>query len=125
MHGRFWVYIMASKSGTFYAGMTNNLDRRVFEHKQHLIPGFTAKHQCTRLVYFEEFSDPRNAIAREKQIRGWLRTKKIDLIESMNPHWDDLAQRWGAQTCPPGRSIKEMDSYLGRHAKSTEDLGPL
>jgi putative endonuclease len=63
-----WVYIMASKSGTLYTGMTGNLDRRVFEHKHHLVPGFTAKYNCTRLVFFEEFSDPRNAIARERQI---------------------------------------------------------
>jgi putative endonuclease len=100
MHGRFWVYIMASKSGTLYTGMTNNLDRRVFEHKQHLIPGFTAKYHCTHLVYFEEFSDPRNAITREKQIKGWLRSKKIALIESMNPH----GRTWrstGARRCAP------------------------
>jgi putative endonuclease len=109
MHGRFWVYIMASKSGTLYTGMTNNLDRRVFEHKNHRMPGFTDKYNCTRLMFFEAFSDPQNAIAREKQIKGWLRSKKIALIESMNPHWEDLAQHWGAQTCPPGRSIEEMD----------------
>jgi putative endonuclease len=108
MHEHFWVYIMASKSGTLYAGMTNSLDRRVFEHKHHLVPGFTAKYDCTRLIFFEEFSDPGNAIAREKQIKGWLRSKKIALIESMNPHWEDLAQHWGAQTCPPGRSTNEM-----------------
>jgi putative endonuclease len=109
MHERFWVYIMASKSGTLYTGMTSGLDRRVFEHKQHLIPGFTAKYQCTRLVFFEEFSGPDNAIAREKQIKGWLRSKKIALIESTNPHWNDLAQNWGAQTCPPGRSVKDLE----------------
>jgi putative endonuclease len=100
---------MASKSGTLYTGMTNNLDRRVFEHKRHLIPGFTAKHHCNRLVFFEEFSDPSSAIAREKHIKGWLRSKKIDLIESVNPHWNDLAQNWGAQMCPPERSTKELD----------------
>jgi putative endonuclease len=65
----YCVYIMASKSGTLYTGMTGSLDRRVFEHKHHRVPGFTAKYNCTRLVYFEEFSDPRNAIAREKQIK--------------------------------------------------------
>jgi putative endonuclease len=112
MHGHFWVYIMASKSGTLYTGMTGSLDRCVFEHKHHLIPGFTTKYHCTRLIYFEEFSDPSNAIAREKQIKGWLRAKKIALIESMNPRWEDLAQHWGAQTCPPGRSTKELN---GQH----------
>jgi len=86
MHERFWVYIMSSTSGTLYVGMTNSLDRRVNAHKRHLIPGFTAKYNCTLLVYFEEISNPLNAIAREKQIKGWLRSKKIALIESMNPH---------------------------------------
>ena len=104
-----WVYIMASKSGTLYTGVTSSLDRRVFEHKHHLIPGFTAKYNCMRLVLFEEFSDPTDAIAREKQIKGWLRSEKIALIESMNRHWEDLAKHWGAQMCPPGRSTKEMD----------------
>jgi putative endonuclease len=108
MHERFWVYIMASKSGTLYTGVTNSLDRRIFEHKRHLIPGFSAKYNCTRLVFFEEYSGPDHAIAREKQIKGWLRLKKITLIESMNPHWEDLAQHWGAQTRPPGRATKEM-----------------
>jgi putative endonuclease len=104
---RFWVYILASKSGTLYTGMTNSLDRRVYEHKQHLIPGFTAKYDCTRLVYFEEFANPLHAIARQKQIKGWLRSKKISLIESTNPHWNDLARNWSAQMCPPNRSIKD------------------
>jgi putative endonuclease len=100
----FWVYIVASESGTLYTGMTNSLDRRVGEHKNHLIPGFTAKYGCVRLVHFEEFSDPRSAIAREKQIKGWVRSKKIALIELLNPRWEDLAKNWGAQMCPPLRS---------------------
>ena len=111
MDERFWVYIMSSKSGTLYTGITNSLDRRVYEHKQHLmIPGFTAKYDCTRLVYFEQYSEPRRAIAREKQIKGWLRSKKIALIESMNPHWNDLARNWGTQMCPPNRSTKDYDA---------------
>ena len=110
MHGHFWVYvyIMSSKSGTLYTGITNNLDRRVYEHKQFLVPGFTAKYHCTRLVYFEEYSEARCAIAREKQIKGWLRSKKISLIQAMNPHWNDLAQNWGAQMCPPDRFRKDV-----------------
>lgn len=108
MQRRFWVYIMSSKSGTLYTGMTNRLDRRVFEHKHHLVPGFTAKYNCTRLVYFEECSNPLNAIAREKQIKGWLRAKKIALIESTNPHWNDLAQNWGTRICLPIQSIKDF-----------------
>jgi putative endonuclease len=97
MRKRFWVYIVCSKSGTLYTGMTNSLDRRIFEHKEHLVHGFTAKYDCTRLVWFEEWSDVRSAIARETQIKGWTRAKKIALIESLNPHWNDLAQNWGAQ----------------------------
>lgn len=97
MRNRFWVYIIASKTGTLYTGMTNSLDRRVVEHKQHLVPGFTAKYHCTRLVWCEEHSDVRAAIAREKQIKGWLRAKKIALIESINPRWADLAEHWGRE----------------------------
>jgi putative endonuclease len=97
MERHYWVYIMSSKSGTLYTGMTNSLDRRVYEHKHHLNPGFTAKYDCTRLVWFQEFSDVRNAIAREKQIKGWLRAKKLALIESLNPRWTDLAEHWGAE----------------------------
>ena len=99
---------MSSKSGTLYTGITDNLDRRIYEHKQHLIPGFTSKYDCTRLVYLEDYSEARCAIAREKQIKGWLRSKKIALIESMNPHWNDLAQTWGAQMCPPNRSTTDL-----------------
>ena len=88
---------MRSKSGTLYTGVTNSLDRRVFEHKHHLNQGFTAKYDCNRLVWFEEWTDVRNAIAREKQIKGWTRAKKINLIETLNPHWNDLAENWGDQ----------------------------
>jgi putative endonuclease len=97
MRQSFWGYIMSSESGTLYTGMTNSLDRRVFEHKHHLKEGFTAKYDCTRLVWFEEWSDVRSAIARETQIKTWRRAKKIELIESLNPHWNDLARNWGLQ----------------------------
>jgi putative endonuclease len=83
---------MTNKSGTLYTGVTNNLERRVFEHKNHAIEGFTKKYKVTKLVYFEETSDVIAAISREKQIKGWLRKKKIALIESMNPYWKDLAE---------------------------------
>ena len=90
----YYVYIMASKSRTLYTGVTNNLVRRVYEHKQKLIPGFTKKYNIARLVYCETFPDVRAAIAREKQIKGWLRAKKIALIESLNPDWKDLSADW-------------------------------
>jgi len=77
----YYVYIMASHSGTLYIGVTDDLERRVFEHKQHFIPGFTKKYGVDRLVYFERFADIRDAIAREKQLKGWRRAKKIALFD--------------------------------------------
>jgi putative endonuclease len=91
---QYYVYIMTNRSQTLYTGVTNNLRRRMFEHKLHLVTGFTSKYHITRLVYFEETSDVHAAIAREKQIKGWLRAKKIILIESMNPDWRDLSEEW-------------------------------
>ena len=81
---------MTNKSGTLYTGVTNNLERRIYEHKHHLVKGLTNKYKIDKLVYFEETSDINAAISREKQIKGWLRKKKIALIESMNPGWKDL-----------------------------------
>ena len=91
---QYYVYILANKGKMLYTGVTNNLERRIFEHKNHLIPGYTKKYDITRLVYFEETNDVTSAIAREKQIKGWLRIKKISLIESMNPDWRDLSENW-------------------------------
>ena len=89
--GKYFVYLLASrKNGTLYTGMTNNLRRRVAEHKAKGIPGFTRTYDVTRLVYFEEFSDVRDAIAREKKIKGWVRRKKMELIESVNPDWEEI-----------------------------------
>ena len=85
---------MTNRSKTLYIGITNDLVRRVYEHKQKLIDGFTKKYNMTRLAYFEETNDARSAIAREKQIKGWLRKKKISLIEPVNPEWKDLAEDW-------------------------------
>jgi len=92
---KFWTYIVASKSGTLYVGITNNIDRRVYEHKNKLLEGFTSKYDCNRLVWSESWNDVRNAIKREKQIKGWTRAKKIALIVQMNPRWMDLAETWG------------------------------
>jgi putative endonuclease len=86
----YYVYIMTNKSGTLYTGVTNDLKRRVLEHKEHLVPGFTKRYNITRLVYYEETNDVHSALAREKQIKGWLRRKKVELIESVNPQWRDL-----------------------------------
>lgn len=90
-----YVYILASKkNGTIYTGVTNNIERRVYEHKQKLIDGFTAKYDVDKLVYVEAFQDAQAAIQREKQIKGWKREKKITLIESINPEWNDLSDSW-------------------------------
>jgi len=88
----YYVYIMSNRSKTIYTGVTNNLERRVYQHKSKQIQGFTAKYNLTRLVYYEETADVISAISREKTIKGWLRAKKIALIESVNPSWNDLAR---------------------------------
>ena len=85
---------MTNKSRTLYTGVTNDLARRVYEHKKKLVPGFTAKYNITRLVYFEVTQDVGAAIAREKQIKGWLRARKIAPIEVANPDWQDLSASW-------------------------------
>ena len=85
------VYIMASASGVLYIGMTNDLERRVLEHKAGLVRGFSSKYKTKNLVYFETFRDVRAAIAREKELKGWLRSKKIALIDSLNRDWKDLS----------------------------------
>ena len=92
---RGFVYVVASKSGTLYVGVTGNLDRRVRAHKDALVEGFTKTYGCNRLLYFEEFADVRDAIVRETQLKGWRREKKIALLEKKNPGWVDLAAGWG------------------------------
>jgi putative endonuclease len=92
---QFYVYILASKSRVIYTGVTSNLQRRVYEHKNKLLPGFTSKYNVNRLVYYESISAGKAAIAHEKQIKGWLREKKVALIEMVNPTWQDLSQDWG------------------------------
>ena len=89
---RYYVYILTNKYCTvLYTGVTNDLLRRVYEHKNHMIKNsFTEKYNTTRLVYFEETSDVKSALEREKQIKSWNRKRKIALIMDMNPHWEDL-----------------------------------
>ena len=90
----YFVYIMTNRSKTLYVGVTYNLMRRVREHKTGTGSGFTAKDKLDRLVYFERFADVHNAIEREKRIKGWLRIKKIALVVSVNPAWEDLSEEW-------------------------------
>ena len=93
---QYFVYIMSSDSGTLYTGVTNDLQRRVYQHKHTLVEGFTSQYDVNRLVYFESCGDVRDAIQREKQIKAWRRSKKIALIEEMNPKWEDLSIGWGS-----------------------------
>ena len=90
----YFVYILASSSGVLYTGVTKNLRRRVAEHRQKLMPGFTKNYNVRSLVYFEIFGDVRMAIAREKQIKSWRREKRVKLIETKNPKWVDLSAEW-------------------------------
>ncbi len=89
---RYYVYILTNASRTLYVGFTSDLARRVYEHKQKLVPGFTARYNITRLVYFEDTVNARAAIAREKEIKGWTRARKIALVSSANPAWRDLSE---------------------------------
>ena len=90
----YFVYIMTNRSKTLYTGITGNLVACVRRHKLGIGSGFTTQYKLDRLVYFERFEDVRNAIEREKQIKGWLRIKKIELIVSINPAWRDLSLEW-------------------------------
>ncbi len=94
MEKTYWVYILASRSNVLYVGVTNNLKYRVYQHRKKLVPGFTRRYNVTRLVYFETTHDIRAAIRREKHIKGWLRAKKVALIKSANPKWEDLSAEW-------------------------------
>jgi len=91
---QYYVYIMSSKSRTLYTGITDDLTRRVFEHKKGLIDGFTKKYHINRLIYYEVTDDIHSAIRREKQIKGWLRNKKLALIKTTNTEWKDLSSGW-------------------------------
>jgi len=103
---KYFVYIVCSRSGTLYLGMTNSIYRRALEHKRGEIEGFSSKYHCDRLVYYESFDDVHQAIRREKQLKGWTRAKKTALIESKNPRWQDLAEKWGAPMAFAGEAIK-------------------
>ncbi len=102
----YFAYIMCSRSGTLYIGMTNSIYRRALEHKRGEVEGFASEYHCDRLVYYESFDDVHKAIGREKQLKGWSRAKKVALIESKNPRWADLAETWGGQMAFAGEAIK-------------------
>jgi putative endonuclease len=107
---------MASLSRVTYVGVTSDLEKRVFQHKHGTVPGFTSKYQINRLVYLESFGDIRDAIAREKEIKGWRREKKVALIVEKNPTWADIAESWPEakkeQIPHPEKRVRD-DSFLG------------
>ena len=96
----YFTYIVASKSRTLYIDMTGDIRRRVFEHKLKLREGFTSRYNCNRLVWFESSNDVSVAIQREKELKGWLRSRKIALIQASNPTWEDLSAEWYPHLTP-------------------------
>ncbi len=107
MHGDyFYVYIMTNRSKTLYIGFTGDLQKRVWQHKNHVHEGFTDRYNCDRLVYYERFTTPQAGINREKQLKGWKRIRKLALIVTQNPEWRDLSDDWGKPaklTWSPGK----------------------
>lgn len=90
----YFVYILGNGKGTLYVGMTNDLERRMYEHKKKLVKGFTCKYNLYQLLFMEEFSDVYDALDAEKMIKGWLRKKKLALIRTVNPKFEDLSKDW-------------------------------
>ncbi|HJW89742.1 MAG TPA: GIY-YIG nuclease family protein [Anaerolineales bacterium] len=90
----YYIYILANKTGTIYTGVTNNLQLRVYQHKAKLVEGFTKKYNVNRLIYYEETNDVQVALAREKEIKSWRRRKKLDLVRTLNPKFEDLSAGW-------------------------------
>jgi putative endonuclease len=93
---RYFVYILASRSRNFYTGLTSSLMRRIREHREGSVPGFTARYRIHRLVHVEAFRDVHDALCREKEIKSWRRERRVKLIEAQNPTWKDLAEEWMA-----------------------------
>jgi putative endonuclease len=108
----YYVYIMASISRVLYTGMTNQIVKRAWEHRHGVVDGFTKKYRVHRLVYFEQYRDVREAIQREKDIKSWNRAKKVKLIESVNPTWEDLSQVWQEAARREGEEAQRKRALL-------------
>ena len=118
---RYYVYIMASRSLTLYTGVTGNIYQRALQHRAGEIDGFTKKYHINRLVYYETFKYVNNALAREKQIKAWTRAKRLALIKTMNPAWQDLAEGWGEPTkLQIPRFARDDNSIVNDDAKDEE-----
>ena len=124
----YYVYILTNRSGTLYVGVTNDLMRRVKEHRDGAAESFTKQYRINRLVYFESGSDVEGALNREKQIKGWLRKRKIELIESLNPHWKDLSEGWYAAddttATPRGQILRSAQNDNKNDAPGAPKDGP-
>ena len=107
---QYYTYIIANSKGTLYTGMTNNIRKRVWQHKNKLADSFTRRHNITKLVWYYAFRSPMEAIRMEKRIKGWLRVKKIVLIKSVNPCWMDLSAGWFNSPVPDG--VRDSSSLL-------------
>ncbi|MFZ0300674.1 MAG: GIY-YIG nuclease family protein [Candidatus Sulfotelmatobacter sp.] len=120
---QFFVYIMTNgpKPAVLYTGITGNLPRRVWQHKNKVTPGFASRYNLTHPVYYERFFYPDAAIAREKEIKGWRRSKKVRLIEAMNPRWEDLAKDWGNEYKPAAADQREIPRPAGENAGLRDD----
>ncbi|MGB9029573.1 MAG: GIY-YIG nuclease family protein [Acidobacteriaceae bacterium] len=106
----FYVYIVASRTRILYIGITSNLEVRVFQHRNKIFEGFAADYNCNRLVWFERYDNPDQAIAREKQLKGWTRAKKLVLIQKMNRTWIDLSENWGKPIQPFKESLSQKQT---------------
>jgi putative endonuclease len=114
----YYVYILSSRSRNLYTGITNNLTRRVLEHRNGTVPGFTKRYRIHRLVYYESYRDVRDAIAREKQIKAWTRAKRVALIEEQNRRWSDLAADWFEnKTADPSTALRPSASLRASSAR--------
>lgn len=119
MSKNYYVYILASRSRTLYTGVTNNLQKRLVQHREKASTGFSSRYNIFRLVYFEVFGGIGAAILREKEIKAWRREKKIRLIESRNPTWDDLAAKWYADGQKQKADLAELERASGEAKKET------
>lgn len=115
----YYIYCMSNKSRRLYFGITSRLVSRVFEHKNKALPGFTARYKFDMLVYYEEYSQVTTAIAREKEIKGWRREKKLKLILADNPDWADLSAEW--EEDPSWRAISTEELRPSLKRRITED----
>ena len=104
-----YTYIMGSETGVLYTGVTSKLGLRIWQHKNGTFAGFSKTYNCTRLLYFERYEDIRNAIMREKQLKGWRREKKLNLIRTTNPDFKDLAELWNSKLITTHERIEDSD----------------